>query len=120
MPQEVQPQQGIPSLPNEECQRKSFLGIPFSPPLSTPSPGITARQVDVLVTNCSLFNPTPSLAAMVINSLGMRSDVDSYNLAGMGCSAGVLAVGLASKLLKVGSGFWCGEERGELHAHPDG
>ncbi|KAL6769302.1 hypothetical protein ACKKBG_A30480 [Auxenochlorella protothecoides x Auxenochlorella symbiontica] len=62
--------------------------------------GITARQVDVLVTNCSLFNPTPSLAAMVINSLGMRSDVDSYNLAGMGCSAGVLAVGLASKLLK--------------------
>ena len=38
---------------------------------------------------------------MVINKFKMRSDIDSYNLAGMGCSAGVLAVGLATKLLRV-------------------
>jgi 3-ketoacyl-CoA synthase len=63
------------------------------------STGISARQIDVLVTNCSLFNPTPSLAAMVINHFGMRSDVDAFSLGGMGCSAGILAVDLARKLL---------------------
>ncbi|KAK2077855.1 hypothetical protein QBZ16_003723 [Prototheca wickerhamii] len=62
--------------------------------------GLKPKDIDVLVTNCSLFNPTPSLAAMVINKFKMRSDIDSYNLAGMGCSAGVLAIGLATKLLR--------------------
>lgn len=45
--------------------------------------------------------PTHPPPAMVINRFGMRSDIDSYNLAGMGCSAGVLAIGLANKLLRV-------------------
>eukprot|EP00887_Chlorella_sp_A99_P003353 scaffold26.g3353.t1 len=38
--------------------------------------------------------------AMIINYFDMRSDIDSYNLGGMGCSAGVLAIGLARKLLR--------------------
>jgi hypothetical protein len=42
---------------------------------------------------------------MIINHFRMRSDVDSYNLGGMGCSAGVIAVGLAQKLLRVSCGF---------------
>ncbi|GAB4815153.1 hypothetical protein N2152v2_002199 [Parachlorella kessleri] len=62
--------------------------------------GIKPRQVDVLVTNCSLFNPTPSLSAMIINHFKMRADIDSYHLGGMGCSAGVIAIGLAQKLLR--------------------
>lgn len=41
---------------------------------------------------------------MIINHFGMRSDIDSYNLGGMGCSAGVLAIGLAKKLLAVCGG----------------
>lgn len=49
--------------------------------------------------NCSLFNPTPSLSAMIVNHFKMRGDVISYNLAGMGCSAGVIAIGLAQRLL---------------------
>lgn len=44
------------------------------------------------------------LTAMIINRFKMRSDIDSYNLAGMGCSAGVLAIGLATKLLRVWKG----------------
>jgi hypothetical protein len=34
------------------------------------------------VVNCSLFNPTPSLSAMLIHHFKMRSDIDSYNLGG--------------------------------------
>lgn len=44
---------------------------------------IKARDIDILVVNCSLFNPTPSLSAMVINHFKMRSDIQSYNLSGL-------------------------------------
>ena len=42
-----------------------------------------------------------SLSAMIVNHFKMRSDVLSYNLGGMGCSAGVIAIGLAEKMLQV-------------------
>lgn len=61
--------------------------------------GLRPTDVDVLVVNCSLFNPTPSLSAMVINHFKMRTDIESYNLGGMGCSAGIISIGLAKKLL---------------------
>ena len=38
--------------------------------------------------NCSLFCPTPSLSAMLVNRFKMREDILSFNLGGMGCSAG--------------------------------
>ena len=50
--------------------------------------------------NCSLFCPTPSLSAMLVNRFKMREDILSFNLGGMGCSAGVIAIGLAQRLLK--------------------
>ena len=59
------------------------------------------HQVDILVVNCSLFNPTPSLSAMIVNKFKMKSSIITYNLAGMGCSAGVIAIGLAEQLLQV-------------------
>ncbi len=62
--------------------------------------GLHPRDIDILVVNCSLFNPTPSLSAMIVNHFKMRSDLISYNLAGMGCSAGVIAIGLAERLLR--------------------
>eukprot|EP00667_Euglena_gracilis_P012615 EG_transcript_12974 len=61
--------------------------------------GTHPRQIDVLVVNCSLFSPTPSLCAMIAHKFNMRSDLLTYNLSGMGCSAGVIAVGLAKELL---------------------
>ncbi|PSC75078.1 3-ketoacyl-synthase 20-like [Micractinium conductrix] len=61
---------------------------------------LAPRDIDVLVVNCSLFNPTPSLSAMIINHFGMRSNIDSFNLGGMGCSAGIIAVDLAAKMLR--------------------
>lgn len=57
------------------------------------------KDIDFLIVNCSLFSPTPSLATMIINKFGMRSDISSYNLSGMGCSAGLISVELAKNLL---------------------
>ena len=58
-------------------------------------------QVDILIVNCSLFNPTPSLSAMIVNYFKMKSNIVSYNLSGMGCSAGVISISLARELLQV-------------------
>jgi len=60
------------------------------------------REIDVLIINCSLFSPTPSLCAMVTSHFGMRSDCETYNLAGMGCSASLISIDLAKKLLSKG------------------
>ncbi|XP_010442368.2 PREDICTED: probable 3-ketoacyl-CoA synthase 21 [Camelina sativa] len=65
---------------------------------------LSPRSIDILITNCSLHSPTPSLSAMVINKFHMRSNIKSFNLSGMGCAAGVLSVGLANDLLKVHRG----------------
>ncbi|XP_020573538.1 3-ketoacyl-CoA synthase 2-like [Phalaenopsis equestris] len=59
------------------------------------------KEIGVLVVNCSLFGPTPSLSAMIVNKYRMREDVASFNLSGMGCSAGVISIDLARHILKV-------------------
>ncbi|XP_048232025.1 3-ketoacyl-CoA synthase 7-like [Ricinus communis] len=62
---------------------------------------IDPKSIDILITNCSLSCPTPSLASMVINKFGFRSNVMSFNLSGMGCSCGLLSISLTRDLLKV-------------------
>lgn len=57
------------------------------------------KDIDVLVINCSLFSPTPSLCASVITKFQMRGDILSYNLSGMGCGASLLALDLAKNML---------------------
>ncbi|XP_051199928.1 3-ketoacyl-CoA synthase 1-like [Lolium perenne] len=65
------------------------------------STGINPRRdVGILVVNCSLFNPTPSLASMIVNYYKMREDIKSFNLGGMGCSAGLIAIDLAKDMLQ--------------------
>ncbi|CAI5489694.1 unnamed protein product [Closterium sp. Naga37s-1] len=59
------------------------------------------RDIDILIVNCSVFCPTPSLSAMIINKYKMRSNIRSFNLGGMGCSAGVISVDLARDMLQV-------------------
>jgi 3-ketoacyl-CoA synthase len=60
---------------------------------------VKPKEIDILVINCSLFSPTPSLCAMVVAHFGMRSDVATYNLSGMGCSASLISIDLAKRLL---------------------
>jgi 3-ketoacyl-CoA synthase len=62
---------------------------------------IKPKDIGILVVNCSLFNPTPSLSAMIVNKYKLRGNIKSYNLGGMGCSAGVIAVDLAKDMLQV-------------------
>lgn len=63
--------------------------------------GVKPKEVGILVVNCSLFCPTPSLSAMIINKYGMSGSIKSYNLGGMGCSAGVISVDLARDMLQL-------------------
>ncbi|XP_021738622.1 3-ketoacyl-CoA synthase 4-like [Chenopodium quinoa] len=63
--------------------------------------GVKVKDIGVLVVNCSLFNPTPSLSAMIVNKYKLRGNIKSINLGGMGCSAGVIAIDLAKDLLQV-------------------
>jgi predicted naringenin-chalcone synthase len=58
------------------------------------------RDVDFLIVNCSMFCPTPSLCSSICQRFGMRSDIRTYNLGGMGCSAGLISLDLAKQLLE--------------------
>jgi len=62
--------------------------------------GLKASDVDILITCCSIFCPTPSMSSMIVNEFKMRPSVLSYHLGGMGCSMGVVSVNLIRDLLK--------------------
>ncbi|KAI3445642.1 hypothetical protein Pfo_002307 [Paulownia fortunei] len=62
---------------------------------------VNPKNIGILVTNCSIFCPTPSITAMIINKFGFRSNVKSVSLSGMGCSASLVAISLAKDLLRV-------------------
>ncbi|KAI8541856.1 hypothetical protein RHMOL_Rhmol08G0094000 [Rhododendron molle] len=62
---------------------------------------LNPKDIDILIVNCSLFSPTPSLSAMIVNKYKLRSNIKSFNLSGMGCSAGVIPIDLARDLLQV-------------------
>ncbi|KAK8655985.1 hypothetical protein V6N13_108547 [Hibiscus sabdariffa] len=89
---------------------------------------LSPRDIDILVVNCSAFCPCPSLSSIVVNKYSMRSDVKSFNLSGMGCSAGAIGIDLAQNLLKtsknsyavvisteiLSAGWYSGRERSKL------
>lgn len=69
---------------------------------------VAPAEIGVVIVNISAFNPVPSLSAMIVNRYKLREDVLSYNLGGMGCSAGIIAVDLAKRLLlQVNSFLYC-------------
>ncbi|KAL9259993.1 3-ketoacyl-CoA synthase 6-like protein [Drosera capensis] len=62
--------------------------------------GLRPKDVDILVVNSCIYCPTPSVSATIMNKYKMRSDIKSFNLSGMGCSAGLISVSLARDLLQ--------------------
>ncbi|KAJ7979753.1 3-ketoacyl-CoA synthase [Quillaja saponaria] len=63
--------------------------------------GLKAKDIGILIVNCSMFNPAPSLSSMIVNHYKLANNILSYSLGGMGCSAGVISVDLAKRLLQV-------------------
>uniref|UniRef100_A0ACD5VCV0 Uncharacterized protein n=1 Tax=Avena sativa TaxID=4498 RepID=A0ACD5VCV0_AVESA len=61
---------------------------------------IDPNKIDILIVNCSLFDPTPSLADIIMRRYKLRHDIRHAQLSGMGCSASLIAVGLARNLLQ--------------------
>ncbi|KAI7729172.1 hypothetical protein M8C21_019675 [Ambrosia artemisiifolia] len=61
--------------------------------------GVRPQEISILIVNCSLFNPTPSLSSMIVNHYKLRPNIMSFNLGGMGCSAGIISIDLAKNLL---------------------
>ncbi|KAI9076693.1 hypothetical protein K1719_041333 [Acacia pycnantha] len=89
---------------------------------------LSPLDIDILIFNCSGFCPVPSLSSIVINKYSLRSDIKSYNISGMGCTASAIGVDLAMHLLSVhknsnailisteilSTGWYSGNERSKL------
>ncbi|CAL1406156.1 unnamed protein product [Linum trigynum] len=60
--------------------------------------GVPPSRVDILVTTVSLFAPSPSLSARIVNRYKMKQGIKSYSLAGMGCSSGIVGIDLVRHL----------------------
>ncbi|XP_019439039.1 PREDICTED: 3-ketoacyl-CoA synthase 6-like [Lupinus angustifolius] len=74
----------IPPKPTMENSRGEAELVIFSAMDSLlQKTGLKPKDIDILIVNCSLFSPTPSLSAMVINKYKFRSNVKSFNLSGM-------------------------------------
>lgn len=57
------------------------------------------RDIQIVIVNCGILNTTPSLSAMLINHYKLKHNVQSFNLGGMGCAGGIVAIDLAKDLL---------------------
>ncbi|MCE2055447.1 hypothetical protein HAX54_042585 [Datura stramonium] len=62
---------------------------------------VQPKDIGILIVNCSVFHPVPSLSSMIVHRYKLEHNILSYNLTGMGCTAGLLAIRLANQLLQV-------------------
>ncbi|XP_073019174.1 3-ketoacyl-CoA synthase 4 isoform X1 [Primulina eburnea] len=92
----------LPPRPSMQAAREEAEQVMFGALDSLfANTNVKAKDIGILVVNCSLFNPTPSLSAMIVNKYKLRGNIRSFNLGGMGCSAGVIAIDLAKDMLQV-------------------
>lgn len=63
--------------------------------------GLNLSHIDFLIVNVSMFYPNPSLSSHLVNHYKMRENVKTYNISGMGCAAGMVALDLAKDILRV-------------------
>ncbi|KAL5069999.1 hypothetical protein RYX36_020886 [Vicia faba] len=90
---------------------------------------VSPSNIDILILNCSAFCPSPSLTSIIVNKYGMKSDIKSYNVSGMGCGASALCIDMAHNLLRVhknsnaivlsteilSSGWYSGNEKSKMY-----
>ncbi|PWA69040.1 3-ketoacyl-CoA synthase 17 [Artemisia annua] len=62
---------------------------------------VNTKEIGILVVNCSIFQPIPSLSSMIVNKYKLRGNIKTVNLGGMGCSAGLIGIDIAKDMLQV-------------------
>lgn len=85
----------------KESRREMEMSVFGSIDMLLAKTGIRCEEIGILVVNCCIYNTMPSLSSMIVNRYKLKESIASYNLVGMGCSAGLLAIGLAEQLLQV-------------------
>ncbi|KAG5600905.1 hypothetical protein H5410_032275 [Solanum commersonii] len=89
---------------------------------------VKAREIGIVIVNIGLYNPTPTLSSMIVNHYKLGVDVLTYNISGMGCSAGLISIDLANRLLQTqvsayamvvstestASGYYLGKDKSKL------
>ena len=66
--------------------------------------GLSASDIDTVVTVCSTGIATPSLDARVARRMGFRSDVSRVPVFGLGCAGGASGLSIASRLAQARPG----------------
>jgi 3-ketoacyl-CoA synthase len=69
--------------------------------------GLKPTDIDILITNTSIYCPTPSIASMCVNMFRMREDVQAYHMGGMGCAMGVVGLNMVRDMLVAHPGKIC-------------
>ncbi|GJX36024.1 3-ketoacyl-CoA synthase 11-like protein [Tanacetum coccineum] len=92
--------QEIPVASMKLARREMEMSIFGSIDMLLAKTGVRCEDIGILVVNCCIYNTMPSLSSMIVNRYKLNESISSYNLVGMGCSAGLMAIGLAEQLLK--------------------
>lgn len=61
---------------------------------------IDTSLIDSLIITCGSFSSIPSISSLVVNHFKLKPTVKTYNLSGMGCGSGVIAIDTAAKVLQ--------------------
>nr|GEX31003.1 3-ketoacyl-CoA synthase 11-like [Tanacetum cinerariifolium] len=85
----------------KDARREVELAIFGSVDMLLAKTGVKKEEIGILIVNCCIYNTEPSLSSIIVNRYKFRENIITYNLVGMGCSAGLLAIGLAKQLLQV-------------------
>ena len=85
----------------KEAKREMEMFVFGSIDMLLAKTGVRCEDIGILIVNCSIYNTMPSLSSMIVNKYKLRESIRSYNVVGMGCSAGLRVIGLAQKLLQV-------------------
>uniref|UniRef100_A0A3Q7GSW5 3-ketoacyl-CoA synthase n=1 Tax=Solanum lycopersicum TaxID=4081 RepID=A0A3Q7GSW5_SOLLC len=88
------------SLTSNQYEAKNVI-IGAIDDLLTKTIGVKIEDIGIIIVNYCTFNPPPSLCTMIVNHYKLGVNVITYNLTGMGCSAGLISVHLANQLLQV-------------------
>ncbi|KAM7511278.1 hypothetical protein LguiB_010153 [Lonicera macranthoides] len=61
---------------------------------------IDPHRITILIVTCGSFSPSPSFTSLIVNHYNLSHEIKTYNLSGMGCSSGLIAIDLAAKILQ--------------------